>query len=92
MNNEICTCCTCGYEFYRGANGVHRCADVMGVTIENQGDRIKELEQSLISMTHAAKELYGVISEYSLMPCKILETRMMSTANRYSPRIFGETK
>lgn len=56
----------------------------------DQSERIKELEQSLSTMTHAAKELYGVISEHSLMPCRSLETRMMSTANRYATRIFGE--
>ncbi|AUG84972.1 hypothetical protein MAELSTROM_53 [Pseudoalteromonas phage Maelstrom] len=52
-------------------------------------DRIKQLEDELASMTHVAKELYGAISEYSLMPCKSLETRMMGTANRCSKRVFG---
>lgn len=56
----------------------------------DQSERIKELEQSLSTMTHVAKELYGAISEHSLMPCRSLETRMMATANRYATRIFGE--
>lgn len=58
--------------------------------MNNQNDKIKELENELASMTHAAKELYGVISEYSLMPCRSLETRMMQTANRYAKRIFNK--
>lgn len=55
----------------------------------NLREEIKKLKGELESMTHTAKELHGVISEYSLMPCRSLETRMMSTANRYASRIFG---
>ena len=55
---------------------------------ENQ-DRIKELESELDSMTHAAKELHGTIEEDRDMPCKSLERRMFQTAKRYEKRIFG---
>lgn len=66
-------------------------AESSEVSSIDQLERIKELEQSLSTMTHAAKELYGVISEHSLMLCRSLETRMMDTANRYATRIFGES-
>ena len=89
MNNpKKHNCLTCGYEWKHGFSGSHRCSDTMKVTINNQADKIKELETELASMTHAAKELYSVISEHSLMPCRSLETRMMQTASRYSKRIF----
>ena len=55
---------------------------------ENQ-NRISDLQEELQKITHVAKELYGVISEHSLMPCRSLEIRMMATANRYRNRIFG---
>lgn len=36
---------------------------------------------------HIALELSGVIQEYSAMPCKSLESRMVTTLQRYEARI-----
>ena len=57
-------------------------------SLESYEKRIKQLEEALESMTHAAKELHGVVTEYCSMPCKSLESRMTKTANRYKNRIF----
>jgi hypothetical protein len=52
--------------------------------------RVAQLEQGaeLKEATHIMMELHGVIVEYQQLPCKSLEDRMFSTAQRYGKRLF----
>ncbi len=54
-------------------------------------NRIKELEDELLIMSRAAKELHNAISDYRKRPNANFKSRMLTAAETHKKRIFDNT-
>ena len=52
-NDEMCACCTCGYEWKKGLHGGHNCATYLQKKIDDKSEKSRALKVQLAKVQNS---------------------------------------